>query len=281
MGLVTLKEILTDARKRKYGVAMFNTLNLEMLRGVLRAAEEEHAPVIVALAEVHFPYSPLEQVGPVVVQAAREAKVPVAVHMDHGMTLERIVMAMRLGFTSVMYDGSTLSYEDNIARTREVVELARMFGASVEAELGHVGGGEGGEDDGHEEIYTRVEDAADFVERTAIDALAVAIGTVHGVYKNAPKLDINRLSAINARAGIPLVLHGGSGLTNENFGECIREGISKVNFCTDLLLAATAQLKEDLQIGNLPFPDLMKSMEHAFCMEAKRKIVLIGATGKA
>jgi len=196
--LMTLRQILNDADKRKYGVGMFNVINLEMLKAVIEAAEEENSPVIVGFAEVHKVYMDIETLAPMMIKAAREATVPVAVHYDHGQSFEGIIKAMHYGFTSVTYDGSMLPYEQNVRNTQEIVRIAKILGVSVEAELGYVGGAEvgAGDETDPSAFYTDVDQAADFVLRTGIDALAVAIGTVHGIYKSQPKLDLDRLEAI-------------------------------------------------------------------------------------
>ena len=246
MAIVTLKEILKDAQNRKYGVGLFNTVNLEMARAIIGAAEEEKSPVIIGLAEVHIPYGDLSTLAPIMVKFAREAKVPVAIHFDHGMTFNLILKAMHLGFSSVMYDGSSLSYEENIRNTKEIVKVAHALGVSVEAELGHVGGAEGGGDDGHEAHYTKVSQATDFVDKTEIDALAIAIGTAHGEYITKPKLDIQRLIDIRREVSVPLVLHGGSGLSDNDFRGCIQNGISKVNIFTDMSVTAVKTIARTL-----------------------------------
>ncbi|MBZ4646429.1 MAG: ketose-bisphosphate aldolase [Clostridia bacterium] len=315
MALVTLKEILKDADEKKYAVGLFNTINLEMVRAIIGAAEQEKSPVIIGLAEVHIPYGSLETLAPIMVKAAKEAKVPVAVHFDHGMTFELIVKAMHLGFTSVMFDGSTLPYEENIATTAEYVKIAKVFGASVEAELGHVGGAEGGGDDSYESHYTNLEQAADFVARTGIDALAVAIGTAHGEYRTKPKLDLKRLRDIKARVNVPLVLHGGSGLSDDDFRNCIRNGISKINIFTDMSLSAvntlrtelgylsnsddyataknkkefivetvTRKVKEELNmipVKKVHYPNLINATVEGIKKEVVKKIRLFGSSNKA
>jgi fructose-bisphosphate aldolase class II len=168
---------------------------------------------------------------------AKKDSVPVVVHLDHGLSYDLCIKALDLGFTSIMYDGSALPYEENIANTKEISKVAHALGVSVEAELGHVGGAEGGEDDGHEEMYTKVEQVNDFIDRADIDALAVAIGTAHGVYKTKPKLDIGRLADIYAVSKKPLVLHGGSGLSDDDFRNTIANGIRKINICTEMCIA--------------------------------------------
>jgi len=235
--LVTLSEILADAEKRKYGVGLFNMLNLEMARGIIEAAEEEKSPLILGVAEVHLPLIPFEYASLIMTDIAKRAKVPVCLHFDHGTDFDKIKAAVDAGFSSVMYDGSSLPYEENIKNTLAVSRMAHLKGVSVEAELGHVGGGEGGSDDGIEEAYTKVSEVNDFIDRSEIDALAVAIGTAHGPYKKKPKLDIGRLAEIYKVSKKPLVLHGGSGLSEDQFRATIDNGIRKVNICTEMCIA--------------------------------------------
>lgn len=279
MSLVNLAEILKDAKQRKYGIGMFNCVNLEMVRAIIGAAEQEKSPVILSCAEVHLPYGPLKMLAPIMVKAAGEAKVPVAVHFDHGMTFELIVQTMHLGFTSVMFDGSTLPYEENIAKTAKIVRLARIFGASVEAELGHVGSGEGA-DEGSGAMYTNVNQAKDFTERTGIDALAVAIGTVHGEYKSKPRLDLERLKEISSKVNVPLVLHGGSGLSDDDFKNCIARGICKINIFTDMSLAAGRSLREATG-RSINYLELIDSTKDAIKDEVVKKMRLFGSVNKA
>lgn len=248
MPIVTLKEILQDADKKKYGVGMFDVHNLEMVNAAIQAAEEERSPIIIALAEVHAPtFRELDDIANIMVHGAKKASVPVAVHFDHAGSLDNIIRVMHNGFSSVMYDGSTLPYEENVKKSRETVRFARIFGASVEAELGHVGGGEGGTDDGADMLYTDPAQAADFVRETGVDCLAVSIGTVHGVYKVKPQLDISRLKQIKAKVSVPLVLHGGSGLSDQDFRNCITGGISKVNIYTEIVQTAVERINCELK----------------------------------
>jgi fructose-bisphosphate aldolase class II len=236
--LVSLNEILADAERGKYGVGLFNMLNLEMARGIISAAEQERSPLILGVAEVHLPVIPFDYASLIMRKIANEATVPVCLHFDHGTDYPKILTAIKGGFSSVMYDGSALPYEENIKNTREITKVAHALNVSVEAELGHVGGAEGGGDDGHEEEYTKVEQVMDFTRRTGIDALAVAIGTAHGKYTKKPKLDIQRLSEIYKISEKPLVLHGGSGLSDDDFKNTIKNGIRKVNICTEMCIAA-------------------------------------------
>lgn len=232
MALVTMKTLLEQAQAERRGVGAFSVGNMEMVKGAVQAAEELGTPIILQIAEVRLKHSPLHLMGPMMVQAAKEAEVDIAVHLDHGLTIGNVRQALELGFTSVMYDSSTHPFEENIKRTREVAELAKAYGATVEAELGLVGGSEDGSCD-HGIRCTDPRDAKIFCERTGVDALAVAIGNAHGNYPVAPKLAFDVLEQIHAETeGLPLVLHGGSGITDEDFQTAIRKGIVKVNIAT-------------------------------------------------
>lgn len=243
MALVTMKKLLEQAGKENRGVGAFSVGNMEMVKGAVWAAEELDTPIILQIAEVRLPHSPLALMGPMMVQAAKEAKVDVAVHLDHGLTMETVKKALELGFTSVMYDSSTYPFEENMARTREVVEIAKKYGATVEAELGLVGGSEDGSCD-HGIRCTDPEDAKVFCENTGIDALAVAIGNAHGNYPVAPTLAFDVLEEIDQKTEVPLVLHGGSGITDEDFRRAISLGIVKVNIATASFNQLTKRAKE-------------------------------------
>ena len=243
MALVTMKKLLEQAGKENRGVGAFSVGNMEMVKGAVWAAEELDTPIILQIAEVRLPHSPLALMGPMMVQAAKEAKVDVAVHPDHGLTMETVKKALELGFTSVMYDSSTYPFEENMARTREVVEIAKKYGATVEAELGLVGGSEDGSCD-HGIRCTDPEDAKVFCESTGIDALAVAIGNAHGNYPVAPTLAFDVLEEIDRKTEIPLVLHGGSGITDEDFRRAISLGIVKVNIATASFNQLTKRAEE-------------------------------------
>ena len=248
MALVTMKELLEQARNKGCGIGAFSVGNMEMVIGAIKAAEALDTPIILQIAEVRLKHSPLALMGPMMVQAAKEAKVDVAVHFDHGLTIEKIEEALKMGFTSVMFDSSTYPFEENIARTREVVMLAKAYGATVEAELGLVGGSEDGSHD-QAVKYTKPEDVKVFCEQTGVDALAVAIGNAHGNYPVAPNLAFDVLEAIHEQTATPLVLHGGSGITDADFQKAIRLGIVKVNIATasfnKLTAAAEAYLKTE------------------------------------
>lgn len=246
MSLVTMKTLLERAESEHRGVGAFSVGNMEMVKGAVKAAEELNTPIILQIAEVRLKHSPLALMGPMMVQAAKEANVDIAVHLDHGLTMETVKKALELGFTSVMFDSSTYPFEENIERTRQVVELAAKYGATVEAELGLVGGSEDGSTD-HGIRCTDPDDAKVFCERTGIDALAVAIGNAHGNYPVAPKLAFDVLEKIHEKTDVPLVLHGGSGITDEDFQKAISFGIVKVNIATASFNRLTMRAEEYLQ----------------------------------
>ena len=231
MSLVTMSKLLRDARSAGIGIGAFNVGNLEMVKGAVQAAEELNTPIILQIAQVRLGHSPLGYIGPMMVQAAKEARVEIAVHLEHGLTEDVIRKALDLGFTSVMFDGSGCPLEENIRRTGEMAALAARYGATLEAELGRVGGSEDG-GAGHTALCTDPGEAVRFCEATGVDALAVAIGNAHGHYKSAPKLAFDVLEEIRRRVEVPLVLHGGSGITDDEFRRLIRGGITKVNIAT-------------------------------------------------
>ncbi len=243
MSLVNMKEMLQKAEEGNYAVGSFSVLNMEMIIGTVRAAEELKAPIILQIAEGRLKYAPLALMGPMMLSAARAASVPVAVHLDHGLTLPTIRYALDIGFTSVMYDGSKVSLQENIETTKQVIQLAHKVGATAEAEIGKVGGSEDGTED-LELMATSVEDAQRFYEETKVDALAVAIGNAHGVYKSAPQLQFDRLKQLNQIVDSALVLHGGSGITIEDFRKCIDLGIRKINVMTAALNRVTDETKK-------------------------------------
>ncbi len=246
MGLVTTKELLLDAQKKGYAVGAFNVENMEMVQAVIEAAEELKSPVIMQTTSSTLKYAGPEYYYANVAAAASMATVPVAIHLDHGSSFELAMKAFRAGYTSIMIDGSHNVLEENIAITKRVVRACHAGNVPVEAELGKVGGKEDDVDGGNGG-YTDPQDAVYFVKETGIDSLAVAIGTAHGVYKGLPKLDMERLSKIREVVDIPLVLHGTSGVPDEDVQECIRRGICKVNYATDLRIAFTQGVKEVLE----------------------------------
>lgn len=270
MPIVTLKELITRAGEKKIAVGAFSVGNMEMILGAIRAAEEMNTPIIIQIAEVRLPTSPLAVMGPMMVAAAENSSVDVCVHLDHGLNYETVEQALDIGFSSVMLDGSLLSFEDNIALTKKVVDTASRYGASVEAELGVVGGNEGG-GKAHTIQYTDPLVADEFCKRTGVDALAVAIGNAHGHYAVAPKLRLDVLKQIDEACDTPLVLHGGSGITPETFQECIRNGIRKVNIATASFDAVTKASQTVSQNGGNYFT-LSQAMADAVCENVKNHI---------
>ncbi|MBQ7302451.1 MAG: class II fructose-bisphosphate aldolase [Clostridia bacterium] len=232
--LVNLREILAIAEEKQIAIGSFNTPNMTALQAVIAAAEEANEPVILMHAQVHeeMGLCKMDEIAPVMLQFAKVAKVPVCVHLDHGTDLDYVKRGLELGFTSVMYDGSTLSEEENTANTCKAVAWAKETNASVEAEIGSMGAREGGGGSNDASIYTDPDAAARFVENTGVDALACAFGTAHGFYKDAPKLDFERLSAIRERIAVPIVMHGGSGVIEADYYEVIRRGVRKINYYT-------------------------------------------------
>lgn len=243
MPLVTTKKMLTDAQKGHYAVGAFNVENMEMVMAVIQAAEELKAPVILQTTPSTVNYAGLDYYLANVKAAAEKVSVPVAMHLDHGSSFELAMMALRTGYTSIMIDGSHETYEDNITLTKKVVDACAPSGIPVEAELGKVGGKEDDLDGGAGSAYTDPEEAREFVQRTGVDTLAVAIGTAHGLYKGEPKLDLERLSEIAEVVTVPLVLHGASGVPDETVENAIARGICKVNYATELRIAYSEGVK--------------------------------------
>lgn len=272
MSLVKMKTLLEQAKKNNRGVGAFSVGNMEMVKGAVKAAEELNTPIILQIAEVRLKHSPLALMGPMMVQAAKEAKVEVAVHLDHGLTEEVVKEALELGFTSVMFDSSTYSFEENISRTQSVVELAAQYGATVEAELGLVGGSEDGSCD-HGIRCTNPDDAKVFCNRTKVDALAVAIGNAHGNYPVAPKLAFDVLQDIKQKTDVPLVLHGGSGITDADFRRAINLGIVKVNIATASFNSLTKKVEEYIKSeGSHNYFDLNEAMVQGVYENVKHHI---------
>lgn len=277
--LANLSDVLLPAQREHYAVGLFNTIDTDMLEAVISAAEELRAPVIIGTAEVLLPYGELKLIAPSLRAAAERARVPVVLHYDHGLTFARCMEALKLGFTSVMFDGSAGDAAENIAATREMVRIAHAIGATVEGEIGHVGQADTG-NNAVTDRYTTPAEAVSFADATGVDALAVAIGTAHGAYKMKPRLDLERLRAIRAAVDVPLVLHGGSGLSDDDFRSTIREGIAKVNIFTDLCLAGEAAMKEAAAAG-LGYLDTRTKRVDAIRRAVETKMHLFGSVGRA
>ena len=245
--LVNMKKILEIAEAEGYAIPCINTPNEETVRAVIGAAEELNTPIIIDHAQVHDSLIPIERIGPIMLKYAKEARVPVCVHLDHGSDYEFVMRAVKVGFPSIMYDCSALPFEENVEKVAQFVKFAHAAGITVEAELGKVGGKEDDLEGGEGNPYTVPSEAVEFVNATGVDSLAVAIGTAHGVYKGIPKLDVERLSEIREVVSIPLVLHGTSGVPDEAVKDCISRGICKVNYATDLRIAFTKGVKEYME----------------------------------
>ena len=290
--LVSLKELMEDAEKGSYAVGAFNVSNLESLMAIMQAAEETGRGVILNYAEVHAPFLSMEQAALIMLDAAKKAKVPVCVHLDHGSSMESCIQAIRLGFTSVMLDASAEDYETNVRETKEIVRLAHSVGVTVEAELGHIFSSDMGlaespkeaetleSFDSAEDVYTDPATAKDFVERTGVDVLAIAFGTTHGIYTKKPKLDLERITKIKEAIDIPFVMHGGSGLSKEEFQTAIRNGIRKINYYTYMTLAGGRAVKEALDQKspdeNIFFHDIPMIAVEAMKENVKEAIQVFG-----
>lgn len=283
--LVPFREILKDAYLNEYAVGAFNCLSLENVMGAIRAAEELRSSIIIQLAEVQFPYSPITLMAPIFLEAARKATVPVAVHLDHGQSFETCALAIKLGFGSVMFDGASLPLENNVQITRDVVHMAKALGVDVEAELGRVGDIIATEGEGTglatPDIFTDVEESAFFIEQTRVDALAIAIGNSHGNYISTPQLNITRLKEINVKNHIPLVLHGGTGTSEKDFKSCIHNGICKINVATAIQMNVTKHIKDYFVSSSSPnYIEIKNLMINASQEIVERHILLFESNGR-
>lgn len=284
--LVNMNDVLLPAKKGGYAVGLFNSVNLEMARGIIEAAEKLRAPVIMGTAEIFLPVGPLEELSYFLIPMAKKAKVPVVIHLDHGLKKETCIQALELGFTSIMYDCSMDSYEDNVAKVKEMADIAHSYGATIEGELGQVGDNEDSSEgnlyfEDPTKYYTDPLMAKDFVEKTGVDALAISVGTAHGAYKLPPKLDFERIKTIANTISVPLVLHGGSGLTDDDFRRAISQGISKVNIFTDLNLAAANAEKELLMAhDNKGVTDLIPLIVDSVRDETMKKMMLFSSNDR-
>ncbi len=281
MPLVKMSELLEKAKREKYAVGSFSVSNMEMVLGVIKAVEETKSPAIIQIAEVRLNHSPLELIGPLMVAAAENSEMPIAVHFDHGKTLEKIEQALDIGFTSVMFDGSHLPFEENAEMTARVCELALDYDADTEGEIGCVGGSE----DGSEKIainYTSPDEALEFYNATNVDALAVAIGNAHGNYKGVPELRMDILEQTAKLVDAPLVLHGGTGISPDDFRRCIELGICKINIATATFDAVEQSVRT--AYGNSAvngYYDLQSAEVDGAYRNALKHIEIFGCAGKA
>ena len=281
MPLVKMSPLLKKAREEGYAVGSFSVANMEMVLGVLKAVEETKSPAIIQIAEVRLNHSPLELIGPLMVAAAKQSVVPVAVHFDHGKTIEKITQALEIGFTSVMFDGSHLPFEENAEMTAKIKALADNYGADCEGEIGCVGGSE----DGSEDIAincTSPDQALEFYNRTGVDALAVAIGNAHGNYKQAPKLRFDILEKTASLVPVPLVLHGGTGILPDDFRKCVSLGINKINIATATFDSVEASARSAYKNGAIKgYYDLQTAEVEGAYKNAMKHIEIFGCSGKA
>jgi fructose-bisphosphate aldolase class II len=284
MSLVHMADMLHHAYENNYAVGAFDVVSLDFISGVMAAAEEKQAPVIISLAESHFGYFDFELLMAAVVRAAERSTVPVAIHLDHGESLESAVQAVNLGCTGIMVDASSLPLDKNIALTRTVVDMAHACGIPVEGELGYVPGVEGEDAERHpgDIRYTTVDEARRYINETGADFLAVSIGTVHGRMKGEPRLDIERLSQINQALKLPLVIHGGTGLRDDQYRSLIDNGVAKINYFTALSDAAGQCIKGNVETGtNCSYTSQMNGVAEAVQREAGRCIDIWGGSGRA
>ena len=280
--LVNMNDVLLPAKEKGYGVGFFNAVNVEMARAIIETAEEMNAPVMVGTAEVLLPAMELERVAEYLIPMAQKAKVPVCVHYDHGLTYERCKQAMDLGFTSIMYDCSMDDYETNVKKLRDMTTECHARGITVEGELGHVGDNAGaGKLDNPSDYFTDPDTAANFVKSTGVDSLAVAVGNAHGDYAFPPKLDFERIRTISEKTNLPLVLHGGSGLSDNDFKQAVSLGICKVNIFTDIDKAGKAGIERGLAAGAKTMMQLMPYEIEAMKEVVREKITLFGSIDKA
>ncbi|WP_432647896.1 class II fructose-1,6-bisphosphate aldolase [Mitsuokella sp.] len=281
--LVTSKELLQEAQKGHYAVGAFNVENMEMVMAVLAAAEAQNSPVIMQTTPGTIKYAGCDYYYANVAAAAKRSKVPVVMHLDHGDSFARAMDAFRNGYTSIMIDGSKLSFEDNIALTKSVVDVCHVANVPVEGELGRVGGKEDDLENADENPYTDPQQAKEFVERTGVDLLAIGIGTAHGVYKGTPHVNVQRLSEIRALVDVPLVLHGTSGVPDDQVSDCVSRGICKVNYATDLRIAFTRGVKAYMKENPDAF-DPKKYSKQGMAEVQKyvmQKMEVMGSVGKA
>lgn len=282
MALVSMKEMLQKARREHYGIGAFNIFNIESMEAVLEAAEEQKSPLILAFAEIMKSDINIEYISMVGRKMAEGASVPVALHLDHGQSYEYCLTALRHGFSSVMIDASVKPLKENIAITKRVVDACKHLGISVEAELGHVGEGSTYGTDTDDSYKTDPEEVKKFVAETGVDALAVSIGNAHGAYKKAPKIDHERLIKLREITEVPLVLHGGSGISDDDFRLTVKEGICKINIFTEMSQQAIANVKALVESGDHKWVlDFNKTIKAGMKKVALKRMEVFGSVGKA
>lgn len=281
MALVPMGVLLQEASTRGYAVGGFNVFNFETLSAVTEVAEEVKAPLVVGIPERLFTFVDAESLCIAVMRAASRVSVPIALHLDHGRTFDGIMKALRLGFTSVMFDGSTLPFQENVQKTKEIAKIAHSLGVSVEGELGYLCSYGESIDDLADENFIKAEQVAEFVSKTKVDALAVGIGNNHGSYRGKPKLDYDRIKELSTMVNVPLVLHGGSKLARADFQQGITNGIAKINIATDMCIAATNTIKKELGTNpNIHYVNLMLSVKKGVKEAVKKFMLTFGCVNK-
>lgn len=287
MALVSLKEVLSDSKQKKYGVFATNAFSFEMAEIIVEAAEEKNSPIILMIAEELFKFINPEKTSVAIISMIKDVKVPIVFHLDHGNNFDAVMRCIRCGFNSIMFDGSMLSLEENTKIVKELKRICTPLNICIEAEVGYVRGLETDlKTEGNKNIntddYTKVEDAVRFVDETKVDALAIAVGTIHGRFRSKPNLDFNRIKEIRNAVDTPLVLHGSSGLTDKDFRKAINSGITKINYFTDLVTEATKKTKEIVcKNNNFSYMTLNKTVMGSMKNNIKKCLDLFGSTGKA
>lgn len=287
MSLISLKELLMDAKKKKYGVFATNAFTFEMAETIIRAGEEKRSPVILMIAEDLFQFLNPEITGCSIIRMIKKSTVPVVFHLDHGMNFENVVRSLDWGYNSIMFDGSKYSLAKNIEIMKELRKLTGKLGISLEGEVGYVGGLEAGEQEVEKQQidasrFTKVEDAVEFTYKTEVDALAIAVGTIHGRFRFKPDLDFKRITEVYNAVEVPLVLHGSSGLSDKDFKKAIACGITKINYFTDLVTAATEKTSEIVnKKEGFSYLSLNKTVMESVKEKIKEKMDIFGSSGKA
>lgn len=280
MPLVNMSQLLEDAQRENYGIGAFSVANMEMVMGAIKAAEELRSPIILQIAQVRLPYSPLPIIGPLMLAAAKTATVPVAVHLDHGLDIKVVKQALELGFTSVMIDASHLPLNENISIVQKVIEIANPYGANVEAEVGQLAGSEDGSVD-NEMLYSDPDEVEKLYKNTNLDAIAISIGNAHGLYRQEPKLNFKILAQVQKRVPIPLVLHGGSGISDAEFKKCIAGGIRKVNVATATFMSVENAVRKYCKSNKNDYFAMSNAMVLGAYENVSKHIRIFGSDNKA
>lgn len=281
MALVPMGVLLQDASKQGYAVGGFNVFNFETLSAVTEVAEEMKAPLVVSIPERLFTFVDAESLCIAVMRAASRVSVPMALHLDHGRTFDGVMKALRWGFTSVMFDGSALPFQENVQKTKEIARVAHSLGVSIEGELGYICSCGESIEDLADENFIKAEQVEEFVKKTKVDALAVGIGNNHGSYRGKAKLDYDRIKDLRAIANVPLVLHGGSKLARADFQQGITNGIAKINIATDMCIAATNTIKKELGTNpNIHYVNLMLGVKKGVKEAVKKFMLTFGCVNK-